>query len=322
MSQRYEMTPCPLCAAAPATVVADGDDVVTELEHLWSFHTRRLRGDTPIGSLHDRVAFSQDPPLQVVRCDSCGLLYRNPRERADALVDIYSDEKPDEAALESLFDNQRNSYRKQARRLARLAGPRGTGLEIGSYVGAFLAAAADGGWSFAGVDVNESTNAFARSRGFAVHEGTLEQYDGASTFDAIAFWNCFDQLPDPRAAASAARQRVRDGGWVAIRVPSGAFYAAWRTRLRTRARPLARLLLAHNNLLGFPYRHGFSVESLRSLLDDTGFRIEHTFGDSLVPIADRWTLPWARAEERLVKTATRSLPASRSPWLEVYARAI
>jgi SAM-dependent methyltransferase len=319
---RYEMGPCPLCSSMPHDVIADADEIRDEMEQLWSFHTRRLRGDTPTGRLHDRIAFSQHPPLRVVRCTVCGLICRNPRERADDLVDTYSDEEPDDSALAGLFTNQRNSYRTQARRLARVAGPRGTGLEVGSYVGAFLAAAADGGWSFAGVDVNESANAFARERGFVVHEGTIEQHDPKSAFDVIAFWNCFDQLPDPRAAARAARHRIRDGGWVAIRVPSGAFYAAWRARLRTPARPLARLLLAHNNLLGFPYRHGFSIESLRSLLDDAGFRIEHTFGDSLVPVADRWTLPWARAEERLVKAATRSLPASKSPWLEVYARAI
>ena len=303
-------------------MIADADALRDEIEQLWAFHTRRLRGHTPADLLHDRVAFSQDPPLQVVRCDQCGLLYRNPRERADTLVDTYSDESPDEAALESLFTNQRDSYSAQARRIASLAGPRGAGLEVGSYVGAFLAAAADSGWSFSGVDVNETANAFARRRGFDVHEGTLEQYDAGTIFDVIAFWNCFDQLPDPRAAARAARLRVRDGGWIAIRVPSGAFYAAWGARLHSPARPLARLLLAHNNLLGFPYRHGFSIDSLRHLLHRTGFRIEHSFGDVLVPLADHWTRPWARVEEHLVKTATHALPPTRSPWIEVYARAV
>jgi SAM-dependent methyltransferase len=319
---RYEIGPCPACSTDIHDVIADAHDVRDELEQAWSFHTRRLRGDTPTPRLHDRIAFSQYPPLRLVRCAACGLIYRNPRERPDELLDTDSDEEPDAAALEALFANQRASYRTQAGRLVRIAGPRGAGLEVGSYVGAFLAAAADSGWSFAGVDVNESANAFARRRGFDVQHGTLEQYEGHSVFDVIVFWNCFDQLPDPRAAAVAARERVRDGGWIAIRVPSGDFYATWRARLRTPARPLARLLLAHNNLLGFPYRHGFSIESLRPLLDKCGFRIERTFGDSLVPIADRWTRPWARLEERLLKDALRGLPAARSPWVEVYARAV
>lgn len=319
---RYEIGPCPACTSSANHVIADGDAVRDEMEQLWAFHTRRLRGHTPVSRLHDRIAFSQDPPLRIVQCDDCGLLFRNPRERADDLMDTYSDEDPDHAALEALFANQRASYRTQARRLTRLAGHTGTGLEVGSYIGAFLTAAADAGWQFRGLDVNRTANTFARNRGFDVRGGTIESFDDSSIHDVVAFWNCFDQLPDPRAAAAAARRRLRDGGWIAIRVPNGEFYARWRDRLRSPSRPLARLLLAHNNLLGFPYRHGFSPTSLRALLESTGFRVERAFGDSLVPTADRWTRPWARAEEHAVKAILRALPPVRSPWIEVYARAV
>ncbi|MGH7446551.1 MAG: class I SAM-dependent methyltransferase [Longimicrobiales bacterium] len=318
---RYEIADCPACGGTEHTLIAGSDAIRDELEQLWAFHTRRLRGDTPPERLHDRVSFSQHPPLRVVRCDRCTLLFRNPRERADELVDTYGDEEPDDAALHTLFDNQKHSYRTQARRLATIAGRTGRGLEVGSYVGAFLAAAADIGWQFAGIDVNEAANTFAAGRGLNVHTGTIDATDPDTKYDAIAFWNCFDQLPDPRAGATAARQRTRDGGLVCIRVPNGAFYAAWRARLNTPLRPLARLVLAHNNLLGFPYRHGFSPESLTSLLENAGFEVERMFGDALVPTADRWTRPWARAEERILKAALRSLPAANSPWLEVYARA-
>ena len=65
-------------------------------------------------------------------------------------------------------------------------------------------------------------------------------------------------------------------GVLAIRVPNGAFYAAVRRRLDGIAGPIARALLAHNNLLGFPYRHGFTVQSLTLLLEDTGFDVVRT----------------------------------------------
>jgi len=48
------------------------------------------------------------------------------------------------------------------------------------------------------------------------------------------------------------------------------------------------------------------------------------FGDTLVPIADEWTQPWAAREERAVKRALCEIAtadADRAPWLEVYARA-
>jgi hypothetical protein len=82
-------------------------------------------------------------------------------------------------------------------------------------------------------------------------------------------------------------------------------------------------LLAHNNLLAFPYRHGFTPASLRRLLDPLGLEVVRVYGDALVPIADEWTRPWAAWEERLLKGALRLLAgdeAEWAPWLEVYAR--
>jgi SAM-dependent methyltransferase len=321
MATRYEMAPCPACGTSDGTQLAGPDEIRSELEQLWEFHTRRLRGNTPPRMLLDRAAFSQEPPLRVERCDGCGLLFRNPRERADELLETYGEESQAEAALQSLFDSQRHSYRTQARRLTRLFGRPGTGLEVGSYVGAFLAAAAAEGWSFRGVDVNAGANAFARARGLDVSTGTIDDDGGSVACDVVAFWNCFDQLPDPAAAARAARQRLRPGGMIAVRVPNGAFYAEWRPRLGTASRAVARGLLAHSNLLGFPYRHGFSPASLARVLEAAGFEVSRIIGDALVPVADRWTRPWFAAEERLTKLLLRRLPAGRAPWIEVYARA-
>src|SRR6185295_6302843 len=127
----------------------------------------------------------------------------------------------------------------------------------------------------------------------------------------------------PRAAARAAFALLKKNGLLGIRVPSGAFYAAVRRRLDGVAGPVARAVLAHNNLLGFPYRHGFTVRSLSLLLEDTGFEVVHTHGDALVPIADEWTRGWAAAEERMIKAVIKALAAldtDGAPWFEIYAR--
>jgi SAM-dependent methyltransferase len=322
MPVSYEIGPCPACGSASSTTVVSADDVRDELEQLWAFHTRRLHGRTPPALLYDRVAFSQRPPLAIARCDQCTLVFRNPRERAHLLVELYRDEAPQQDAMRTLFDNQSVSYAAQAARLTDVFGGTGRGLEVGSYVGAFLHAARTRGWDFVGVDVNETVNSFVRARGEAVFAGTIDDVPADNRYDVIAFWNCFDQLPEPVVAADAARARLRDGGMLALRVPNGDFYLDWRNRLATRTRGLARAALAHNNLLAFPYRHGFTVQSLTMLLERTGFRATHWHGDVSVPIADRWTRRWAAVEERLVKGALAALPAERSPWLEVYARAV
>jgi SAM-dependent methyltransferase len=308
--------------------VASTDDVTREVEALWAFHTRRLRPDTPPTHLADRVTFSQHPPLRVVQCDRCGLVYRNPREREHELVATYADEAPDRAVLESLFEHQRTSYRVQAERLRRALGRTGAGLEVGSYVGAFLAAARERGWHFEGLDINADAAAFARERGYTVTLGDLSSFGQPRCFDTIAIWNCFDQLPDPRQAAIAARALLAPNGLLAVRVPNGACYVLLRKLLGSPLASSARALLAHNNLLTFPYRHGFTPGSLTRLLERSGFRVQTVIGDTLVPTADEWTRPWAVQEERAIKGAMRAIArrgrvgAQLAPWIEVYARAI
>jgi SAM-dependent methyltransferase len=323
-SQSYELAPCPVCqTGAAATELGDREALRTELEALWEFHLRRLRPDVPVRYLFDRVVFSQDPPLRLARCGECGTVYRNPREDPDAVVEAYADEGLSQDMLERLYDAQRKAYHANVLRLTRVVGRTGAGLEVGSYIGAFLGAAREQGWSFDGIDVNPAAVAFARRRGVRVNLGTLEEMPDDRQFGVVAFWNCFDQLPDPRASAREARRRLRPGGVLVVRVPNGGFYTRWRARLRGPAAPIARAVLSHNNLLGFPYRHGFTPGSLSRLVSECGFTPIHLFGDTLVPVADRWTHRWAAVEEKTTKTALRTASgdAERMPWFELYARA-
>ena len=323
-SLAYELARCPVCNGADSHEVAGADDVRDEMEALWAFHTRRLRSDTPPERLTDRVAFSQTPPLRLVQCTRCETVFRNPRERAFEVTDVYADDTPSLETLQSLHDTQRATFDAQVSRLTDAAGRPGRGLEVGSYAGAFLSAARATGWHFEGLDVNETANEFARSLGHTVTSGDVVSYRTPQPFDAIAIWNCFDQLPEPRLSARAVHALLRPNGVLAIRVPNGAFYAAVRRRLGGVTGPVARTLLAHNNLLGFPYRHGFTVQSLSLLLEDTGFEVMRVYGDALVPIADEWTRGWAAAEERMIKTAMKalaSLDSDGAPWFELYAKA-
>lgn len=329
-SAAYELARCLVCGRAAGRVLADSESMRAEVEALWAFHTRRLRAEIPPEHLTDRLAFSQHPPLRLVQCEQCGLVYRNPIERARQLREAYDENVPSAEVLASLHETQRDAYRAQVRRLTRAAGGRaGRGLEVGSYVGGFLTAARELGWQFEGIDVNEVASAYARSLGLRVTVGTIEAVaaDGAldKQVDAVAFWNCFDQLADPRSATIAARKLLAPHGTLALRVPNGEFYARLRPLLATPAAPAARLLLAHNNLLTFPYRYGFTQFSITRLLAQLGFQVTQVVGDVLVPIADRWTRRWAMAEERMVKALLKPMARADgrtrlAPWIEVYAR--
>ncbi len=322
----YEFAHCIVCGHTDADVLAEEEDLRREVEWLWEYQSRRLKQRTPSRRLMDRVAFSQDPPLRLVRCRECGLVYRNPVERSRELESTYGDEAPSRETLLALHETQRSAYRAQARRLRGLLGRGGRVLEVGSYVGAFLDAARREGILAEGVDINATTNAFTRSLGFLVHDGELSDVPRDRRFDAIAIWNTFDQLADPRGTIKHAVERLNPSGLFVARVPNGACYAKWRARLEAPSaleRAAARAILVQNNLLTFPYRWGFSVASLSRLLQDSGFAVERVRGDVLVPIGDEWTRAWARAEERLAKSAMRvasALRADGAPWIEVYGR--
>jgi 2-polyprenyl-3-methyl-5-hydroxy-6-metoxy-1,4-benzoquinol methylase len=322
----YELTSCIVCSSSDAQELVSADDAKDEIEQLWEYHQKRLEPDIPTSHLMDRVAFSQRAPLRLVRCDDCGLVYRNPVERATEVAEIYEEEGPDASVLRALHDTQRSAYDAQAARLTEIFGRRGTGIEVGSYVGAFLAAARDAGWQFTGVDVNAETNAFTRSLGFQVDDGTIESLDAERRADVVAIWNCLDQLADPASAVRAARTHLASGGMLAVRVPNGACYAAFQPLLRSPLAGVAREWLAQNNLLGFPYRYGFTPTALTRLVERNGMRVEQVVGDVLVPIADRWTKRWAAVEERIVKrvigAGARISRGDRplAPWFELYAR--
>jgi SAM-dependent methyltransferase len=317
----YELTRCPVCDSPDATEIADRESIRAEVERLWAFHGARLRAGVPPRFLLDRVAFSQDPPIRLAACAVCTHLYRNPLEREESLAAAYDDAAPEDAVLEGLFETQRAAYAAQARRLTRVAGKAGRGLEVGSYVGGFLAAARERGWAFEGVDVSARASAFAARRGLTVTYGTIETVRASRPFDAVAIWNTFEQLPHSRQAVAAARRLLSPGGILVVRIPNGAFYAHWRRRLAGPWRGVAERLLAHNNLLSFPYRQGFTRRSLTRLLREGGFEVARTVGDTLVPIADEWTTRGGAIEERMVKRAERLVQHGwRAPWVEVYAR--
>lgn len=311
----YEIAECPACGSTHAVTIRDHDQLRDEFEALWQFHLARLRAGVPVARLFDRAFFTQAPPLQLVECVMCGTLYRNPRERTNRIEQIYAEDVADEARLRVLHEAARSLAEKQVRTLTSVAGKAGRGLEVGSYAGSFLAVSAEHGWEFEGVDVNEPVNDFVRSLGFTVHHGSIQNVEDADRYDAVVFWNVFDQLPDPRGALVDARRLLHPGGGVAIRVPNGAFYT--RVMRASLPRRLKYALLAWNNLLAFPYRHGFTPPSLTRLLEAHEFDVVHVRRDALVPIADAWTRPWAKLEERIVKGVTRAA----APWFEVYARA-
>lgn len=311
---------CSVCGASDADEVCSSAELARQLDAARGFHHARLRWRSR-AALEERASFTHDYPTRLLTCRRCGLLFRSPRPRADSVLHAYRQERYTAERLPQMIVSQRELFRPKARALARVLGAGGRVLEVGSFVGGFLRAAREIGLDACGIDPSEQLSMLCRRSGLRVACSTLEtvaESESSPPFDAIAIWNTFDQFPRPREALAAALRVLRPGGLLALRVPHGTCFR----RLIARDRPPLREL-AWNNLLAFPYLHGYGFASLDRLAREFGLRWAWIAGDTLGTVSDASYAAWARLEERAVKASQRTRLARNvvhAPWLDVYLR--
>jgi hypothetical protein len=328
---------CHICGSVETDRICSASEVAAHIKFLRRFHRSRLRHPTE-SALQDRVNFTQEYITHVESCRRCGLVCRAPRPPADAITGTYSEDRYGREHLESEFRLQREWAETKVMSLqARLpdVGSRAPlVVEVGSFVGGFLAAGLDRDWKMMGIDPGKEVTSFCLDRGWDVFCGTLiEASIGRRTVDAVAIWNTFDQLPHPDATLSASREILREQGILVIRVPNGACFRRLMDWHRQAAEPLKSWVMgamAWNNLLGFPYVYGYTVRTLDQLLARHGFARIEVVPDTLMPLADDSSTTWARWEERVMKwTCTVAARVEQvrgvsdyqfAPWLDVYYR--
>ena len=325
---------CPVCGFFGSRVVCSAGDLAAHHRYLERFYRRRWRVQNE-ATAEDRLTFAQNYSTDIVVCLGCGLVYRHPRSRTDAIVRAYRRERYDDTYLQVEYLSQRAWARRKfpsvAHRLLRTSRkevPRV--LEIGSFVGGFLAEGLAHGWDMFGVDPGDDATAFCRALGLPVFCGTVEEARlNPASFDAVIIWNTFDQLPDPHPTMTAATRLLRNGGMLVVRVPNGAcFQWAMRTlpRLPARLRSPLQVTLAWNNLLTFPYRYGYALDTLTNLTESHGFRRTGCVPDTLVPASAEHLNLWAVVERHCCNwlcRAVRQAPGLAgqfpfAPWLDVY----
>jgi predicted SAM-dependent methyltransferase len=188
-------------------------------------------------------------------------------------------------------------------------------VELGPHLGAFLQVAEEWNWNPIGIDVGKDTTEFMRKSGLTVVNGTIGDArlkEGSQ--DAILIWNCFEQLDQPMETLRIAHRVLRRHGLLVVRVPNVAFYRALRGK--------AKKVLAYNNLLGFPYLYGYTLETLNRLLARAGFQHVRGFNSELVtmPFADL-TEPVIDEQHQVSQQAAEASIRIQGPWIEgVYRR--
>lgn len=201
------------------------------------------------------------PGCAYVVCAGCGTLRRRPAADPEWLGRYYREE------YATTFLAGADHPRRQAMfaaLLPRLGPGRGRRLlDLGAGSGLFVRMARGAGWQAEGTELSEASRAWALARhGIALRDPeTVPCPPG--TFDAVALLNVLDQAPDPVALLRTAREALRPGGRLLVRVPNARLHARW-------MRAASRLGLADLAVL---HGYGFTPASLPEVLRCHGFRV-------------------------------------------------
>jgi SAM-dependent methyltransferase len=157
-------------------------------------------------------------------------------------------------------------------RFAKLASylpSKGRMLDIGASRGVFLEQARLHGWSIFGLEAGDESINYAMHRyGIQIERGTLEStLLPTSYYDCVHLSHVLEHLHDPTASLRKISACMKQGGVIVIEVPYefGDLFDRIREIFLRRPRPV--------NVVPSSHLYFFSLRSLRSLLDSTGFEI-------------------------------------------------
>jgi len=210
-------------------------------------------------------------PRRIVRCEACGVAFRNPRPSVAASVAEFGSGRA-EVADEVWLGVRRSAT--FVRFLDAWPGPPGRVLDVGCGGGWFLKAATERGWAAVGVDL--SPRAVRRAReGFGVdaRQGSLEAQDfEPGSFDLVTLWNVLEIVPEPLALVRTIRPLLRPGGTLHLRTQNFPFQrAAFGAAQAVRGLGLGRALDRRPYLAFIFNATAFSARTIRLCLERAGF---------------------------------------------------
>jgi 2-polyprenyl-3-methyl-5-hydroxy-6-metoxy-1,4-benzoquinol methylase len=203
----------------------------------------------------------------VVACPGCRVRYVNPRPTPEQLKRFYREQYfvGDESGTIHLQhrDIKLGSARLRLA-LAREFSGKGSLLDIGCGGGLLVQAATEEGWTAIGMDPSASgLRAARRASPVRLVAGQLESAPFKSRrFEVITAMDVLEHVFSPETSLQAARQLLAPNGLLLIETPN---MAGW----------LPRLLGSHHPWVRPPeHLTYFTPDTLRRLLEHTGFRIE------------------------------------------------
>lgn len=241
----FNETPCPVCGSADYNHFLKGRDLNLNLPGTYV----------------------------LVRCTKCGLVYLNPRPTTtETLSTFYPD----------LYDQYTVALDEDGwlRRLDRMYGLwkrfrfvqtrvpfGGCLLDIGCATGDFIHYVQHKqGWEAHGIELNTHAASIAQKKlSVRIIGRTLEDTDiPPASYEAVTMWNVFEHVINPRQTIRNIHQILKPDGWLILNMPNLDAHHARLFGIYWIGYEIPR----HLNL--------FNTKSLESLLNEIGFRVDHT----------------------------------------------
>ncbi len=151
----------------------------------------------------------------IVQCETCGLVYTNPRLDGSQILDSYV------AVEDPLYLEERDgrvlTFERHLRPLEQLHAPPGKLVDVGAYTGVFVEIAAQHGWEAIGVEPSRWAVEQARAQGLHMIEGTLATSGLAdASIDVVTMWDVIEHLTDPLAEVRQAHRLLKPGGLLVV----------------------------------------------------------------------------------------------------------
>lgn len=234
---------------------------------------------------------------QVVRCRRDGLLYRNPRPKADFLNEF---QKEFVARYNSQwFEHRQKALREEADAIKKIK-PEGNLLDVGCATGAFFANFQGGNWKLYGIDPSPFGLAVAESKyGAQVRCGTLcEANYPTAFFDIVSIMDALYYCSDPKAELAEVKRILKPDGLLAVEIPG-------LTAFKLRDKGLLSWVLSGKWAREFAnpgHLYYFSPNAIRRLLHESGFHLV-----KMVPGQCVSTRPLGQAVHRVYFTVAKLL---------------
>jgi len=171
--------------------------------------------------------------FEIVKCNSCGFRFTNPRPKAEELGKYYESAEyiSHSDTRKGLFAAVYQQVRKYTlgRKLAMISNfqQKGEILDIGCATGQFLNYMSDHGWKTTGIEPDEKTRARAISEyGLQVFpEEKLNSFNKAS-FDVVTMWHVLEHVADLKGRMKQIKNLLKPQGTLIIAVPNSDAYDA------------------------------------------------------------------------------------------------